>query len=168
MSMYSWSGAFFLKQYSVPCLCQRSWFGKAVILSLHCWSTLKLQELRRLFETSTLQWDAENFGRQSLMEVALERQTLGISWHRTELEAMARCLDSKKTTKKTAWFPSRDVQSPEAMPFPSIWICGLGERMRICIVVSKCFASKVLSNSSSYVQFLSHSYVKIQYMYVSL
>ena len=36
------------------------------------------EELRRLFETSTLQWDAENFGRQSLMEVALERQKLRV------------------------------------------------------------------------------------------
>lgn len=32
------------------------------------------EELRRLFETTTLRWDAENSGGQSLMEVALERQ----------------------------------------------------------------------------------------------
>eukprot|EP00435_Cladocopium_sp_Y103_P014940 s3575_g3.t1 len=31
-------------------------------------------ELRRLFETTTLRWDVENSGGQSLMEVALERQ----------------------------------------------------------------------------------------------
>ncbi|CAK9040282.1 unnamed protein product [Durusdinium trenchii] len=32
------------------------------------------EELRRLFETTTLRWDAENGGGQSLLEVALERQ----------------------------------------------------------------------------------------------
>ncbi len=78
-SMYALSVAFFetlLFSLFVPA----QLVGKAVILSLRCWSMLKhLQELRRLFKTSTLQWDAENFGGQSLMEVALERQTLGIA-----------------------------------------------------------------------------------------
>ena len=36
-----------------------------------CW-----QDLRRLFETTSLRWDAENAGGQTLIEVALERQPL--------------------------------------------------------------------------------------------
>ena len=34
------------------------------------------QDLRRLFETTSLRWDAENAGGQTLIEVALERQPL--------------------------------------------------------------------------------------------
>lgn len=37
------------------------------------------EELRRLFNTTPLRWDAENMGGQSLMEVALERQILGFT-----------------------------------------------------------------------------------------
>ncbi|CAK9084931.1 unnamed protein product [Durusdinium trenchii] len=44
------------------------------LIALDAGRELAQKELRRLFETTTLRWDAENGGGQSLLEVALERQ----------------------------------------------------------------------------------------------
>ncbi|CAE7406332.1 unnamed protein product [Symbiodinium sp. CCMP2456] len=48
------------------------------------------EDLRRLFETTSLRWDAENAGGQTLIEVALERQPLDFPT-RGDLPGLSEC-----------------------------------------------------------------------------